>query len=85
MKYIIIFRYSDDIFYVNISYVFCESLDSVENNIKRLKNKYEIVWLKVFPLSSELTKYSLNDEPQNTKRNNNLKHWIRTILLRFKH
>lgn len=85
MKYIIVYRYSYDIFYVNDSYELCESLDDVKNIIKRLKKKYEIQWLKVLPISSELTKYSFNDEPQNTKRNNNLKHWIRTILLRFKH
>lgn len=85
MKYIIVYRYSYDIFYVNDSYELCESLDDVKNIIKRLKKKYEIIWLKVLPISSELTEHSLNDELQNTKRNNNLKHWIRTILLRFKH
>lgn len=60
MKYIIIFQYSDDIWYVNISYNICESLGDVENTINRLKEKREIQWLKVFPLSSELTKYSIN-------------------------
>ena len=59
MKYIIIYRYSDDVFYVNISYECCESLDDVETTINCLKEKREIQWLKVFPLSSELTKYSL--------------------------
>ena len=62
MKYIIIFRYSDDVFYTNVSYCFCESLGDVENCIERLKGKYEIQWLKVFPLSSELTKYSINND-----------------------
>ncbi len=33
MKYIIIYRYSDDVFYVNISCECCESLDDVETII----------------------------------------------------
>lgn len=62
MKYIIIYRYSDDVFYVNIGYELCESLDDVETTINRLKEKREIQWLKVFPLSSELTEYRINNK-----------------------
>ena len=62
MKYIIIYRYSDDVFYINVSYSLCESLGDVENCIARLKSKYEIQWLKVLPLSSELTKYRIDDK-----------------------
>ena len=61
MKYIIIYRYSDDVFYVNINCECCESLDDVETTINLLKEKREIQWLKVFPLSSELMKYSFNE------------------------
>lgn len=61
-KYIIIYRYSDDVFYINVSYSICESLGDVENCIARLKGKYEIQWLKVFPLSSELTEYRINNK-----------------------
>lgn len=59
IKYIIIFGYLNE--YINISYNLCESLDGVENSIARLKSKYEIQWLKVFPLSSELTKFGIDN------------------------
>ncbi len=61
IKYIIIFGYSDDGLYINISYNLCKSLDDVENSITRLKSKYEIKWLKVFPMSSELTQYGIDN------------------------
>ena len=51
-------------FYVNVSCERCESLDDVETTINRLKEKREIQWLKVFPLSSELTEYRINNREE---------------------
>lgn len=60
-KYIIVFRYEDNIYQglSHVSYVKCESLRVVEAEIERLRDKYEIEWLRVFPMSSILSKYSI--------------------------
>lgn len=61
MKYIVIYQYEDDGWYTNIGYDICSSLGDVESRIERLKSKYEISWLKVFPMSSELTQYGFDN------------------------
>ncbi len=60
-KYIIVFRYEDNIYQglSHVSYAKCESLGVVEAEIERLRDKYEIEWLRVFPMSSVLSKYSI--------------------------
>lgn len=61
IKYIVFFEYEDIVYkgIIHISYAKCASLGDVSLEIDRLKSIYEITWLRVFPVYSVLTKYSM--------------------------
>ena len=59
MKYIIIFQYHIEGIYLDISFVPCASLTEVEKELERIKSKYRIASLMVFPISSMLTQYQV--------------------------
>ena len=61
IRYIVFFEYEDIVYegITHVSYVKCTSLGNVEDEIERLRSKYEIIQLKVFPMSSALTKYNI--------------------------